>query len=78
MKSMKSPAGAVNTIILFVVVLLLLVELLPEAINAIVQLSVVPNLGFSGFYEAGGVALIVLGAAVLLAIFGLIGFGGKR
>lgn len=78
MKSMKSPTSAVNTVILFVVVLLLLVELLPEATSAIIQLSTVPNLGFSGFYESGGVALIVLGAAVLIGIFALIGFGGGK
>jgi hypothetical protein len=74
---LKNPKTMITGLLLIVVAMQILVSQLPSVITSIINLSQISNLGFSSFFASGGVVLLMLGVAVALAIFGMLGFGGK-
>lgn len=76
MKGGRNVGGMVLGIVFAIVTLQVLVEILPDFITAIINLSTISNLSFSGFFAGGGVVLLLLSVAILIGIFKLIGVGG--
>lgn len=71
----KNPGAVAVGIILLVVAIQVMVEVLPDLITAIINISEISNLSFSSFFSAGGVVLLLLSVGILLAIFKILGFG---
>ena len=78
MSNITNPRAMIVGIILLVVGIQVAVQLLPTLIVAIVNLSTISNLGFASFFSAGGIVLLMLGVAVLLAVLGILGLGGSK
>ena len=78
MSNITNPRAMIVGIILLVVGIQVAVQLLPTLITAIVNLSTISNLGFASFFSAGGIVLLMLGVAVLLAVLGILGLGGSK
>ena len=74
----SSPTGIAIGVIMLVVAIQVMVSVLPTLIVAFGNISTVANLPFASFFATGGVVLLLLGLAVLIAVFKMIGFGGKK
>lgn len=76
--SMNNPKALIMAIIFFVVGIQILVATLPDIITGLINISQIENLGFASFFASNGVALLLVGVAVLLGVLGFLGLGGGK
>lgn len=71
--NLTDPSSLIQNIVMIVLAVGILTVGLPILITNIVNLSTISNLGFATFFSGGGVVLLALGAAIVLAILALLG-----
>lgn len=76
--NLSNPSNLIQNIVMIVLAVGILTVGLPILITNIVNLSTIANLGFATFFSAGGVVLLALGAAIVLAILALLGLNRSR
>lgn len=74
--NIKNPKQMITGILLVVIAVSILPVLLPTLITNIINLSTISNLSFASFFASGGVVLLMVSVAVVLAILGVF-LGGK-
>jgi len=76
--NLKNPSTLITSIVMLVIAVSILAQALPTVITAVINISQVSNLGFASFFEANGIILLALGAAVLLGVLGVLGIGKSK
>ena len=77
-QNITNPDHMIRAIIMLVLGIGILAGSLGSVVTGIINISNIANLGFSSFFSAGGIVLLGLGAAVVLAILGALGLSGSK
>jgi len=77
MSDIKNPNKMVTSIIMLIIGVTILAAMLPSVVTSIVNLST-SGIGFASFFQANGIVLLGLGAAILMGIIGIFGLGSSK